>query len=65
MKSQYETKSMINLSSDFWLNLKAPFSILLKEYAQMNKTFAQNVSRAIGLNYILLERASQEKKKIP
>ena len=48
--------------NQFWFSLSY---INLKEYAQKNKTFTQNVLRTIGPNYISLERASQEKKKIP
>ena len=36
-----------------------------KEYVQKDRDFAQNEARLIGPNYIPMERASQEKKKIP
>ena len=63
---QFFDKEMENLKTKF-NTFKNPKALLFhpKEYAQKNRTFAQNVSHAIGLNYISLERASQEKEKIP
>ena len=46
-------KIMENLKTKF-NTFKNPKALLFhpKEYAQKNRTFAQNVSRAIGLNYM-------------